>query len=256
MNQHIPRFLNVSDVLRETIDSIEDRFHHGVQRRTLSTGFGLIDHALPEMKAGSLVLIRSRHPLLASAFLLSVCNTIAVRDERTSWFVSLQRNVHRVVAQLLSMESEIPIWRLTAGALSTGELARLTKAAGRLFESPTYLSDRVVPDDWLATEQGVVCIDGLPLSDPDALTIVAAVRDQAFRKGYIVLATCCDTPDANHRDVSDGHFDITINLAQNPWNASHLIATVHTKDQVTPASVDLRFDDQTMRVYERFTVDQ
>lgn len=129
-------------VVEETMDKIESIQKHG-DSGGLKTGFTELDKMTGGFQQSDLVIIAARPSMGKTALALNIANNIAVKEQKSVGFFSIEMSKHQLMMRLLSTRSEIDMSALMTGRkhLNQQEWRNLEMAAAELGNAELYIDD-------------------------------------------------------------------------------------------------------------------
>ncbi len=129
----------IDPLLGATLERAEEM--HGREGITgLATGFRDLDARLAGLQPANLVVVAGRPSMGKTALALNICTNVAVRDETVAIF-SLEMSREEVAQRLLCATARVDSQKLRTGELSQNQWAKLTHAAGTLYNRPVFIDD-------------------------------------------------------------------------------------------------------------------
>ena len=112
------------------------------QRATYSKPKELIQAVLTSgFQDSDLIIIGARPGIGKTALALSMFSHIAVHEKIPAAFFSLEMGREQIMQRLFALEANISMNNMRNGRLSPPELARLSDAAGNIYEKPAFIVD-------------------------------------------------------------------------------------------------------------------
>lgn len=107
----------------------------------LATGYPAIDKILLGLKAANFIILASRPSVGKTTLAMNMARNIAVMFNEPVGVFELEMSYRELCNKLASMESDIPLKRLTGEYLSLIEVDRFISTTSKLAQSPIYIDD-------------------------------------------------------------------------------------------------------------------
>jgi len=173
-------FIPVKDTLEEAFERIDRLSKFKGMPRGLPTGFTDLDNILAGLQKSDLIILASRPTLGKSSLALNIASNIAINEKVPVGLFSLEMSKDQIVDRLIASQSNVDLWRLRTGRLSSqgedNDFIRIQRALGTLAEAPIYIDDAATStvlqmkamSRRLQAEKGLglVIIDYLQLMEP------------------------------------------------------------------------------------------
>ena len=130
----------LTGLLLEANRRLEELAKRGEEVTGVPSGFFDLDKVTNGFQPGALVIVGGRTSMGKTAFALSIAQNAASAGKRVAIF-SIEMTSNQLVQRLISMESEIPGWKLGTGKLSQTDWEYLPNVYQKLSEMPIYIDD-------------------------------------------------------------------------------------------------------------------
>ncbi|HLA48525.1 MAG TPA: replicative DNA helicase, partial [Nitrospinota bacterium] len=140
-NKISPSFVNISQVVNESFNTIEKLFERKELVTGLPTGFVKFDSMTAGFHPSDLIIIAGRPSMGKTAFCMNIATHIGVNKKKTIAIFSLEMSREQLVIRMLCSEARINAGKVRTGYLSKSDWPDLTRAAGLLSESPIFIDD-------------------------------------------------------------------------------------------------------------------
>ncbi len=134
-------FVQIQVVLEELFDRLDTIQHDRGSLVGVPTGFQELDRLTGGFQKSDLIIIAARPSFGKSSFALGMAHSAAVLHNRTVGIFSLEMQAEQVVQRILSIETSVDIHKLRTGNISDREWMSLSRALGRVGESPIFIDD-------------------------------------------------------------------------------------------------------------------
>lgn len=135
------KFVPLKDVIRSSIENIDQLYQRKEHVTGLASGFKEFDIKTAGLQRSDLVIIAGRPSMGKSAFVSSLCEHIAVDLKKSIAFFSLEMSKEQLVQRMLCSHARVNAQSVRTGYLSHQDWPKLTAAAGKLSEAPLFIDD-------------------------------------------------------------------------------------------------------------------
>jgi len=132
---------NPMDVVRTSIEKIEDLYKRKTDITGVATGFNMLDRMTSGLHGGELIIVAARPSMGKTAFCLNLAQHMALRQNKTVAFFSLEMSKESVMMRLLASEARINMKDIRSGRISDSAWPKLISSAGHISESKLYIDD-------------------------------------------------------------------------------------------------------------------
>jgi replicative DNA helicase len=139
--QHIGSFLEAREVVMRTIDAIQKLVSAEGQYTGVPTGFHGLDQLTAGFQKAEFIVIGARPSVGKTALALSMTANMTIKQHIPVGFFTLEMSAMALMQRLLSSDARVDSHRLRSGYLKKSDIARLSEAAGRIYEAPLYIAD-------------------------------------------------------------------------------------------------------------------
>src|SRR5213596_146514 len=134
-------FTKLSEVLVESIKTIERLYEQKQAVTGVSTGFADLDALTAGLQPSDLIVVAGRPSMGKTAFCLNIAEHAALRTDTGVAIFSLEMAKEQLAMRMLCSEARVDLARVRTGHLSDREFPKLAMAAGRLGDAPIYIDD-------------------------------------------------------------------------------------------------------------------
>lgn len=134
-------FIELKEILTESLDRLEELMKRGGHLRGVPTGFHDLDNKLAGLQDSNLLILAARPGIGKTTFALNMALQAATKHKIPVGFFSLEMSKEELVDRLLVGQADIDAWRLKTGRLTEEEKAKLIEAMGDLSDAPIYIDD-------------------------------------------------------------------------------------------------------------------
>ena len=135
------KFISLKDVIRASIETIDQLYQRKEHVTGLATSFKEFDIKTAGLQPSDLIIIAGRPSMGKSAFVSSICEHIGVDLKKPIAFFSLEMSKEQLVQRMLCSHARVNAQSVRTGYLSHQDWPKLTAAAGKLSEAPIYIDD-------------------------------------------------------------------------------------------------------------------
>ena len=135
------KFIALKDVIRTSIETIDQLYQRKEHVTGLSTSFKGFDTRTAGLQPSDLIIIAGRPSMGKSAFVSSICEHIGVELKKPIAFFSLEMSKEQLVQRMLCSHARVDAQKVRTGYLSHQDWPKLTAAAGKLSEAPIFIDD-------------------------------------------------------------------------------------------------------------------
>ncbi|MDA3832540.1 MAG: replicative DNA helicase [Spirochaetales bacterium] len=135
------KYRSSSQIVNETVNSIEKLYHAGGSYTGVPSGFVDLDDHTSGFQNSEFIVIGARPSVGKTAFALTMASYMAVRKKVPVGFFTLEMSGKSLMQRLFSAEARIDSKKLRSGMLTHSDFSKLTEAAGRLYEAPLFIED-------------------------------------------------------------------------------------------------------------------
>ena len=201
----IQKFVLVKDILDESFERI-DRLHSNQgETRGVKIGYADLDNKLSGLQKSDLIILAARPSLGKSSLSLDIARNVALSGAPVGIF-SLEMSKDQIVDRLISVESNINLWKIRNGKLSkkNNDFEKIQAAMGTIAKMPIYINDlsscNVLQVKAMARRLqaqkglGLIIIDYLQLLEPRGVNLSPVQQMSEISRSLKVLARELDIP--------------------------------------------------------------
>jgi replicative DNA helicase len=133
-------YINISDVLMDTVDNLEKHYQSKGNMRGIETGFRELDDILTGYKPGTLNIIAARPGIGKTAISLNMALNMSLKNIKVGFF-SLEMDRISLAERLLSSMSRINMHYFKNGVAKEIDFVRLQESCGELYQKYLYIDD-------------------------------------------------------------------------------------------------------------------
>ncbi len=134
-------FIEISDMVEDSIDTIEKIYNKDSDVSGLTTGFKKLDNLLSGLHKGNLLIVAGRPSMGKTALCLNVAQNLGLDKKVPVGIFSLEMSAEELMHRMLCSEAQVDSNRVREGTMGSREWAQLTSAAGRLKAAKIMIDD-------------------------------------------------------------------------------------------------------------------
>lgn len=135
------RFSALKDVIKGSIETIDNLYQRKENITGLATGFRDLDLRTAGLQKSDLIVIAGRPSMGKSALASCIAEHIGVVEKQPVAFFSIEMSKEQLVQRMLCSHARVDAHKVRTGFLSQADWPRLVSAAGKLSEAPIYIDD-------------------------------------------------------------------------------------------------------------------
>lgn len=101
-----------------------------------------MDDLLGWFKAWDLVILAARPSMGKTAFALNILANVSIAQKKSVAIFSLEMTSDQIVDRILSMVSQIPMYKMSKGLLDGNDFSQIWEAIEKLWETNIYIDDK------------------------------------------------------------------------------------------------------------------
>jgi len=131
----------ISDVLKETIEILDNVMKSKNPITGISTGFEKLDQMTSGFQREEFIIIGARPSVGKTALALNMASNMAFHQRIPTAFFSLEMSNIALAQRLISSEAMVQAQNLRSGFLSTGDYKKIVDVMSLLYDGPFYIVD-------------------------------------------------------------------------------------------------------------------
>ncbi len=136
-----PAFYKMSDMIMDTVKTVERLFERKELVTGVPTGFLDLDRMTAGLQPADLIIVAARPSMGKTAFVLNIAQYVALHANTAVGVFSLEMSKEQLVMRMLCSEARVDNAKVRTGYLGERDFPRLAMAAGRLAEAPVFIDD-------------------------------------------------------------------------------------------------------------------
>ena len=138
LNQN--QLLPVTDMVKSSLERLEELYHKKLSVTGISTSFTELDHLTSGFQPGELSIIAARPSMGKTAFSLNIALSASLNDKKVAFF-SVEMAKEQILMRLLSLTGKVPLSHLRNGQIASQDWDNLVLAASKLSEIIFFVDD-------------------------------------------------------------------------------------------------------------------
>lgn len=134
-------FIKISDVLRDSMEEIDDLYKNNEEITGLSSGYRALDLMTAGLHEDELIILAARPGMGKTAFALNIAQNIGTSTSENVAIFSLEMGATQLVNRMLCAEGTINANNLRTGQLTEEEFEKLFVAMGSLSKANIFIDD-------------------------------------------------------------------------------------------------------------------
>lgn len=139
--QNASNFTRIKELLWPAMERIEAQSRSGNAVTGIATGYKDLDEMTSGFQPSDLVIVAARPSMGKTAFTLNIAQHVAITEQKSVAFFSLEMSKDSLVQRMLTSEARIDAQTLRKGRLRDDDFPRLARAAGILSHAPVFIDD-------------------------------------------------------------------------------------------------------------------
>lgn len=179
-------FLPIKDIIEETFDRIDKLSKFKGSIRGIPTGFSYLDNMLSGLQNSDLIILAARPSLGKSSLAFNIALNVAINHKMPVGIFSLEMSKDQIIDRFISTLSQIDLWKLRTGRLSSegddNDFQKIQRALASLAETEIYVDDSAISDvlQMRAMTRRLKADKGLGLIIIDYLQLIDSNRNSTY----------------------------------------------------------------------------
>lgn len=140
-NKNNKTVLDISTVLRSTIEKIETLYHSGRRITGVSTGFAELDDLTTGLHPAELIVIAGRPSMGKTALALNIAENVLINHNLPVLIFSMEMSAEQIVTRMLSSLGDIELHHLKNGQFVDSDWPRLAGSVSNLSGRSLFIDD-------------------------------------------------------------------------------------------------------------------
>jgi replicative DNA helicase len=134
-------FIHAKDILRVTIEKLDNLYNKRELISGLPTGFADVDEYTTGFQDGDMVVVGARPGMGKTSFVLNIADYVGVENQEPVAIFSLEMTDEQLMMRMLCSRAEVDSKDARSGYYSKEDYRKLVNAAGRLAEGKIFIDD-------------------------------------------------------------------------------------------------------------------
>jgi len=131
----------IKDVLKATVDKIDELFKSDEKLTGIPTGFTDLDEKTSGLQGGALVIVAARPAMGKTTFSMNMAENALIRTGKPVLVFSMEMPAQQIVMRMLASLGRIDMSRVTSGKLEEDDWPRFSSAVSLLAEQKLFIDD-------------------------------------------------------------------------------------------------------------------
>jgi replicative DNA helicase len=129
------------EIVKSSVIKIEELYKRRAEITGLSTGFTHLDRMTSGLQPGEMIIIAARPSMGKTAFSLNIAQHMALRQNKTVAYFSLEMARDAMMMRILASESRINMKDIRSGKVPDNFWPKLINVAGQISDSKLYIDE-------------------------------------------------------------------------------------------------------------------
>jgi replicative DNA helicase len=134
-------FKGMKELLKTTVERIDELFERGETITGIATGFDQFDENTSGLQKGDLVIVAGRPSMGKTSLAMNMAEYAVIQKQETVAIFSMEMPSHQLTMRMLSSIGRINQQNIRTGKLTDEDWPRLTSAVSMLSESKLFIDD-------------------------------------------------------------------------------------------------------------------
>ncbi len=134
-------FQGINDLLKKTVDRIEELFEQDEGLTGVSTGYADIDKRTSGLQDGDLIIVAARPSMGKTSFAMNIAENVGIESGKAVAIYSMEMPAESLVMRMMSSLGRIDQNKVRSGKLDDEDWPRLTSAIGLLSNAKIFIDD-------------------------------------------------------------------------------------------------------------------
>jgi replicative DNA helicase len=140
-NRNTGDFVSISEIVIQTLESIEAAAKNQGNVTGIPTGFLDLDYKTSGLQRSDLILVAARPSMGKTAFVLNIAEHVVLKEEIPTAIFSLEMSKDQLVKRMLAMNSKVDSQKIRSGELEDEEWTLLAHSAQAIGSSKLIIDD-------------------------------------------------------------------------------------------------------------------
>lgn len=131
----------IKEVLKATVDKIDELFKSDEKLTGIPTGFSDLDEKTSGLQGGALIIVAARPAMGKTTFAMNMSENALIRSGKPVLVFSMEMPAQQIVMRMLASLGRIDMSRITSGKLEEDDWPRFSSAVSLLAEQKLFIDD-------------------------------------------------------------------------------------------------------------------
>ncbi|MEE8484834.1 MAG: replicative DNA helicase [Nitrospinota bacterium] len=134
-------FVDIKELVNKTNDHLEQLYERKELITGIPTGYKKFDEMTAGFQPGDLIIVAGRPAMGKTAICINIAEYLAIDEEKTVAFFSLEMSAMQLILRMLSSLSQISLRLIRTGYWGKDNWSKITNAAGELYNAKIHIDD-------------------------------------------------------------------------------------------------------------------
>ena len=134
-------FQNINDLVKESLEQIEERAEKGESVTGVATGFSEFDNKTTGLQGGDLIIVAGRPSMGKTSFAMNLSEYASLKNDAVTAIFSMEMSGTQLSTRLISSMGRINQQKIRTGKLTDEDWPRLTNAVALLSKANIFIDD-------------------------------------------------------------------------------------------------------------------
>ena len=176
-------FQNINDLVKESLEQIEERAEKGESVTGVATGFSEFDNKTTGLQGGDLIIVAGRPSMGKTSFAMNLSEYASLKNDAVTAIFSMEMSGTQLSTRLISSMGRINQQKIRTGKLTDEDWPRLTNAVALLSKANIFIDDTpaLTPTDIRARARRLKGEKGLDLIVIDYMQLMQLTNNSENR---------------------------------------------------------------------------
>jgi len=176
-------FQNINDLVKESLEQIEERAEKGESITGVATGFSEFDNKTTGLQGGDLIIVAGRPSMGKTSFAMNLSEYASLKNDAVTAIFSMEMSGTQLSTRLISSMGRINQQKIRTGKLTDEDWPRLTNAVALLSKANIFIDDTpaLTPTDIRARARRLKREKGLDLIVIDYMQLMQLTNNSENR---------------------------------------------------------------------------
>ena len=176
-------FQNINDLVKESLEQIEELAEKGESVTGVATGFSEFDNKTTGLQGGDLIIVAGRPSMGKTSFAMNLSEYASLKNDAVTAIFSMEMSGTQLSTRLISSMGRINQQKIRTGKLTDEDWPRLTNAVALLSKANIFIDDTpaLTPTDIRARARRLKREKGLDLIVIDYMQLMQLTNNSENR---------------------------------------------------------------------------